>query len=138
MCPLDLLTTDAFYRWFNDYDKSTDGFRRPPKYQWFFMHPSPAFEYVSGAVDGEQLKPSVYLEILGVNAWKNKYFTGASIIATYTDRNDVADTGYGLLFTYNNYSIAITRYGSETGVLFSLDLANFYNESLKPTINSIR
>ena len=139
MYPLDLVTTDFFYRVFSDYDKSNEGFKRPPNWQWFFLHPAPAFDYVSDAIDGEQLKASVYLEVLGINAWKNKYVTGVSLIATYSDRNDVPDGGYGLLFTYkNSYSVAVTKYGSKTGVLFSLDVARFFKESIKPIIDNVR
>jgi hypothetical protein len=139
MYPLDLVTTDLFYRWFGEYDKSEEGLKMPPNYQWFFLHPSPAFEYVSGAEDGEQLKPSIYLEVIGVNAWRNNYITGASVIVSYTDRKNLDDLGYGLLLTYKNtYSLAVTRYDDETGVMFSLDVAQFYKESLKPTLDSIR
>ena len=139
MYPLDLIATDFMYRKFGEYDRSAEGFKRPPKYQWFFLHPSPAFEYVSNAMDGEQLKPTVYLEIFGVNAWKNRHFTGISLIATYTDRNNIDDKGFGVLITYkNSYSLAITKYGDETGVMFGLDIARFFTGSLKSTLNSIR
>lgn len=139
MFPLDLIVTDFLYRTFSDYNKSNEGFRRPPEWQWFFLHPAPAFDYVSGAVDGEQLKPSVYLEVIGFNVWEKEHITGVSFIGTYSDRNDLPDGGYGFLFTYRNtYSVAITKYGSETGVLFGLDVASFFRESLRPAIVKLR
>lgn len=137
MWPLDLMLTDKWNH------KTKDGFPVPPKTQYFFMHPSVSFEYAQSAADGQQLKPVLFLELIGFNWWNIKdrphqnipllkYFSGASIIASYADRAGIKDNGYGALLTFNNvYSIGISRYGKDTALSVSLDFANLFRERLK-------
>lgn len=143
MLPFDLALTDLFERQWSKSDQYPEGFREPPVRQWFFLHPSVAMEYVSAAEDGQQLKPILIVELIGVNYWDNRrrpinvpvlrMFSGASLIVSYADRAGLKDTGVGALFTFDNvYSIGVTRYDSETGVSISLDLANLYREKYKP------
>jgi hypothetical protein len=143
MLPLDFVLTDWLTGGWSKSDQYPDGFREPPKTQWFLAHPSVGAEYASAVDDGQQLKPILYLEIIGANRWNERdrwidlpglrYFSGLSLIVSYADREGVEDTGYGALFTFDNvYSVGITRYGSETGVLLSLDLANLFREKYKP------
>lgn len=142
MLPFDLALTDLFERQWSKSDQYPDGFREPPVRQWFLLHPSVAMEYVSAAEDGQQLKPILIVELIGVNYWDNmrrpinvpllRTFSGASLIVSYADRAGLKDTGVGALFTFDNvYSIGVTRYDSETGVSISLDLANLYREKYK-------
>jgi hypothetical protein len=142
MLPFDFILTDLISGGYTKNKEYPDGFREPPKTQWFLFHPSAGIDYTSAARDGEQMKPMVYLEILGANRWREsdrldvpilKYFSGASMVVTYADREGVKDTGYGLLLTFENvYSLGVTRYGSDTGVFLSLDLANLFREKYKP------
>ncbi len=142
MLPLDFILTDSFERKRSKSDQYLEGFREPPVRQWFVLHPSAAMEYVSVAEDGQQFKPILIVELIGVNYWDSKRrlinapllrtFSGASLIVNYADRAGLKDTGVGALFTFNNfYSIGVTRYESETGVSISLDLANLYREKYK-------
>jgi hypothetical protein len=123
-------------------DRYENGFRRPPKTQWFLLHPAVGVEFASGALDGDQLQPMLYIEVVGANRWNDeqrwidvpvlRYLSGASVIASYADRAGVKDTGYGLILTFGNvYSIGAARYGEETGVFLSLDLANLFREKYK-------
>jgi hypothetical protein len=143
MLPFDFVLTDLFERQWSKSDQYPEGFREPPVRQWFLLHPSFAVEYASAAADGEQLKPVLYLELIGVNYWDSKrrpinapvlrHFSGASLMVSYADRAGLKDTGVGVLLTFDNvYSIGISRYGSETAVSLSLDLANLYREKFKP------
>ena len=103
------------------------------------LHPSPGFSYVSDASDGDQLQPTVYVELFGINKWRWKYLTGASLIVEYADRADVDDMGWGALLTVGNkFSIGITTHDGNFGVTLGIDLANFYKERLKPQIESIK
>ncbi len=139
MYPLDLIVTDwAMKQWW-DYGKSEQGLRLPPEYQFFLLHPAPGFEYVSGAADGEQLSPTVYVELLGFNKWDARGFSGVSLIAAYADRGGIDDVRGGLLFTYaSKLSIAVTGGDGETGVVLGLDLANWYTAKLKPAVDRLR
>ena len=143
MFPPDIFATDLISKRWSYSDQFPEGFRSPPRTQWFFLHPSFGVEYASAAKDGDQMKPILYVEIIGANRWNEKerwldllglrYFSGFSIIASYADRDGIKDTGYGGLFTFSNvYSIGVTRYGSDTGVFLSLDLANLFREKYKP------
>lgn len=145
MLPFDFIFTDWMNKGYTDKksDQYPNGFRGPPDTQWFLLHPSFGVEYASAAKDGEQLEPVLYLELVGANRWNeadrwfnkpylNK-FSGFSVIASYADRDGIKDTGYGVLLTFDNvYSVGITQYGSETGVFFSLDMANLFRNKYKP------
>lgn len=141
MLPLDFLMTDFMQR--SKDDPFSKGVPEPPSRQWFLLHPSFGVEYASAAADGQELKPILYLEVLGVNYWNEdrrpfnvpilKHFSGASLIVSYADRAGLKDTGVGVLLTFDNvYSVGITRYGSDTGISISLDAANLFREKLKP------
>jgi len=132
---LDLVATDLFA----DYGNADGGFKRPPDYQVFFLHPAPALTYIKDAPDGEQFVPSVYLEIVGVNKWRSKHFSGISLIASYSDNASTDDLGYGLLFTWNSkYSLGILKYDQDTAISLSIDLAAAYQEKLKPQLDQIK
>ncbi len=132
---LDLLATDLFA----DYGNADGGFKRPPKYQVFFLHPAPALTYIKDAPDGEQFVPSVYLEIIGVNKWRSKRFSGISVIASYSDNASTDDLGYGLLVTWNSkYSLGVVKYDQDTAISVSIDLANAYRDKLKPQLDQIK
>lgn len=143
MLPFDFAATDWAERGRSKSDQYPEGFREPPVRQWFLLHPSFAVEYASSANDGEQFKPVLYLEVIGVNYWNEKkpmidlpllrYWSGASLIVSYADRAGIKDSGVGVLLTFDNvYSVGVTRYGSETGISLSFDLANMYREKFKP------
>jgi hypothetical protein len=143
MLPLDFVLTDLVTGGWQSSGQLPDGFREPPRTQWFLLHPALGVEYSSGAMDGEQVKPMLYVEIVGANRWNPehrwmdapvlRYLSGLSVIASYVDRAGVKDTGYGLLLTFNNvYSLGAARYGEETGIFFSLDLANLVREKYRP------
>ncbi len=111
------------------------GFRTPPHAQWIVFHPNVGFEYIGGAADGNQFEPTVFVEIIGYNRWRwnaageIKNALGLSIITSYSDRAGVDDIGYGLQLHYHNsWSLAVTRHGSDTGLLLSTDLAQYLGE----------
>lgn len=142
MLPLDFWMTDLIQR--SKDDPFSKGVPEPPTRQWFLLHPSFGVEYASAAADGQELKPILYLEVFGVNYWNKdrrpfnvpilNYFSGASLTVSYADRAGLKDTGVGVLLTFDNvYSVGITQYGSETGISFSLDVANMFRDKLKPS-----
>jgi hypothetical protein len=141
MLPLDFWMTDLIQR--PKDDPFSKGVPAPPTRQWFFLHPSFGVEYASAARDGQQFRPVLYMEVFGVNYWNAdqrpfnvpilNHFSGASLIVSYADRAGIKDTGVGMLLTFDNvYSVGIARYGSETGISISLDVANLFREELKP------
>ncbi len=138
MYPWSLWLTDVLNKSESSYDKKL-GLRRPPDRQYFLMHPAPGFSYISEASDGQQLQPSVYVELFGINYWKKRYFTGVSVIAEYSDRANQDDVGWGALFTFaNQFSFAVTANDGDVGITVGLDLANFYREQLKPQLERIK
>lgn len=143
MLPCDFVLTDFVTGGWSESDQFPNGFREPPETQWFLLHPSLGVEYNSDALDGEQLKPILFVEIVGANRWKDKRrwfdapvlrsLSGASVIASYADRAGMRDAGYGILLTFSNvYSIGVADYGSETGLFLSFDFANLLREKYKP------
>ena len=138
MYPWDLWLTDVLNRRSTAYDQQS-GFREAPSHQYFLLHPAPGFSFVQGAADGNELRPTVYMELFGVNRWRAKFLTGASAIVEYADRRDAADVGWGVLLTFaNRFSFGLTAHGDEFGITLGLDLANFYKERLRPQIETIK
>jgi hypothetical protein len=105
----------------------------PPSWAAVFFHPSVALDYVGSADPGSRLKPALALEVIGVNWWnyndktnKAEDLRGISAIVSYADRAGARSTGVGLMVRWDTgYSLAVTRHGSETGVMVSIDLAQF-------------
>lgn len=138
MYPWSLWLTDVVNRRRNDY-AHRHGLLEPPDTQYFLLHPAPGFGFVHAADDGDQLAPTVYVELLGFNRWRARYLTGVSAIVEYADRAGVEDVSYGALFTFaNRYSVGVTAGGGEVGVTLGLDLANLYRDRLQPQIRRIR
>ena len=149
MLPFDFVLTDLLDGRWKQSDQYPQGFREPPRTQWFLLHPAVGVEYASAAVDGEKMKPVLYVEIVGANRWNPRdrwidlplldRLSGVSLIASYADRVGSDNSGVGVLLTFDNiYSVGITQYGSTTGVFLTLDLANFYRDELRPSYESFK
>lgn len=144
MFPQDLWATQFINNLFDwEREQSDSGLLLPPEYQWFFLHPSAAYSYVGKAPDGQQLLPSVYVEVLGVNKWQGKFLTGVSYILEVTDRAQMADISRGVLLTFDNsYHLGITRHKiegeTEYGLSVGIDLANFYLDNIKPKLAKLK
>lgn len=112
-------------------NKGKEGLLSPPDYQVIVLHPSVGLEYVD-TMAGDRFRETVVLEGLGYNRWtwsdsKMKLPMGISLIGVYGDRSGAPQFGYGGLIHYNNnMSLGVTRRGSETGVILSLDLAKLF------------
>jgi len=143
MLPLDFVLTDLVTGRWRESDQFPTGFREPPNTQWFLLHPTAGVEYSSDALDGEQMKPILFVEIAGANRWNPehrwinapvlRYLSGAAVVVSYADRDNVKDTGYGVMLTFNNvYSLGAARYGDSTGIFLSLDFANLVRDKYKP------
>jgi len=150
MLPFDFVLTDLLDGRWSKSDQYPQGFREPPATQWFLLHPAVGLEYASGAMEGEQMKPVLYLEIVGANRWNARdrwlnmpfldRLSGVSLITSYADRPGTKNPGIGVLLTFDNiYSIGIARYDSSTtGVFLSFDLANLYRDKLRPSYESFK
>lgn len=143
MLPFDFVLTDWLTGGWSHSDQYPEGFRDPPGTQWFLFHPAAGFEYASAAAAGQRLQPVLYIELIGANRWRDdkrwfdvtglRRLSGFSLVASYADRAGFKDVGYGGLFTFDNvYSIGIVRYGRQTGVFVSVDLANLWRDKYKP------
>ncbi len=112
-------------------NKGKEGLLPPPDYQVIVLHPSVGLEYVDTKA-GDRFREAIVLEGIGYNGWtwsdsKMKLPLGISLVGVYGDRNSVPQIGYGGLIHYNNnLSLGVTRRGSETGAILSLDLAKLF------------
>lgn len=127
---IDIATTSFIYEW--RYGNGEHDFQSPPEVQWFVLHPSVLIENVSNAEDGQQLQESLALEVIGFNYWNEKCFgfaCGASLIVNYTDRENVDDTGWGvMLHADNSYSFGFTRHGGDSGFFVTVDLLKLFQD----------
>lgn len=147
----DRFVTDARSQTFSDiwattwfYEKPSvfdERLNPPPSTQLFLFHPSIIIENVEAAIDGEQMKEGIAVEVFGVNWW-DKHSSpcgipcGASFTTTYTDLAGVKDEGVGLmLHFYNKYSIGYSKHGDHVGYYVTIDLLKFL-EDKKSQINA--
>ena len=99
----------------------------PPSSQIIALHPQLVYEYVEGAVDGDNAEFGVAVEWLGINFWNKKMPFGFSVASVYTDRVSVADIRTGVMLHLDNkYSIGWGYRDGENSVYFSLDLLTLF------------
>ena len=131
-----------------DADNQPIGPMRVPTDQIVFLHPGVGLEYrdkpdkqpAAGTSGESKTAPIVYLELLGRYRWSWDESTGkmiggsgVSLVATYADRDNDTDVGYGLLFHSRRtkaYTLGITRSGNATNIIFNADLAEFFKDKL--------
>lgn len=119
--------------------KNEKGLGEVPEWQMILLHPDMALEYVSGAADGDQLKPALMVELIGANFWswqngaKQKgpwglpIPLGIGLITTFTDREDTDDWGYGGVIHLNHvYNIGTTVRDGDIGFFVSVNLAKLF------------
>lgn len=112
------------------------GLGKLPDWQLIVVHPDVALEYVAEAADGDQFKPALMVEILGANFWtweggaKQKgpwglsTPLGAGFVATFADRADSDDWGFGGVIHINHiYNIGATVRDGDTGFFVNVNLA---------------
>lgn len=124
--------------WWYRRNETTD-FSEPPNMQWILLHPIFLLEYVDDAKDGNEMNEALGLEIFGANWWKKREWyipTGCSILALYSDREDVDDWGYGLAIHFDsNYTLGISNHNGDNGVFLSVDLLKIFHDK-KSVFNS--
>jgi hypothetical protein len=99
----------------------------PPSSQIIALHPQLVYEYVDGAVDGDNAEFGVAVEWLGINFWNKKMPFGFSVASVYTDRVSIADIRTGVMLHLDNkYSIGWGYRDGENSVYFSLDLLTLF------------
>lgn len=127
----DIWATTWFYEKPSSFDEKLNP---PPSVQVFLFHPSIIIENVKAAIDGEQLKEGIAIEVLGFNWWDKttspcNIACGASFTMTYSDRPGVKDEGYGLMFHIDNkYSFGFSKHGDDTGYYVTIDLLKFLED----------
>ncbi|MDD1782439.1 hypothetical protein LRP49_14805 [Enterovibrio sp. ZSDZ35] len=126
---LDRMVTARFNR---DALKSNE-FVLPPKYQYFFLHPSVLMEYVDKAADGNQFEAALAVEWFGINSWQScfgsDFACGASLVSTYSDRAGVDDVGHGLMLHIDNsYSFGATTRDGDVGYFVTVDLLKLFED----------
>lgn len=116
-------------------------FSEPPSWQLVLMHPSVVVENVADAIDGDQFKEAIMIEAIGADWWQqDKWYlpSGGSLIATYSDRLDVDDWGYGVALNFRSkFTIGVSEHGDDRGVFMTIDLMKLIQDK-KKTIESYR
>tara|TARA_R110001599_G_scaffold333327_1_gene549249 strand:- start:1789 stop:2862 length:1074 start_codon:yes stop_codon:yes gene_type:complete len=111
--------------WFFKKENKEHEFAEPPNWQLVFMHPTIVVENVAGAIDGDQLKEAIMIEAIGADWWQqDKWFlpSGGALIATYSDRADVDDWGYGIAFNFNSkFTLGASNHDGDVGILITID-----------------
>lgn len=124
--------------------KKEKGLGKVPDWQLIVLHPDIAMEYVDGAADGDQFRPALLVEIIGADLWswegganqKGPWGLpipiGAGFVATFADRADSDDWGFGGVLHINHaYNIGVTFRGSDTGIFISVNLAKLFENKRK-------
>lgn len=119
--PLELLVNSYFFK-----RNEKSYFSSPPEIQWIVLHPEVVVENVQGALDGDNTKEALMVQVLGASWWRQDRWylpNGGSLIAAYADRPGVKDLGYGIALHFRGtFSVGYTRHRGKGGVLVSYDL----------------
>jgi len=122
---LDVMFTTWMH---NDY-YSESKLVAPASTQYFILKPQVVYENIFDADKGDRSKIGLGVEWIGINWWDLKVPFGVSVISVYSDYQNLSSVGHGLLFTFDNkYSLGVTRRGSETGVVATIDLLKFMQD----------
>lgn len=128
--PLELLINSTLYK-----RSETLQFSAPPDVQWIALHPSLVVENVQAALDGDNTKEALMVELVGANWWRQEKWyipTGGSLVAVYTDRPGVQDMGYGVALHFRSvYSIGYANHDGSDGVFISFDLLKLVQNKQK-------
>ena len=124
--------------------KNEKGLGKVPDWQLIVAHPDIALEYVDGAADGDQFRAALMVEIIGADFWswedgakqkgpgKFPIPLGLGFVATFADRADSDDWGFGGVIHFNHvYNLGAIFRGSDTGIFVSLNLAKLFENKSK-------
>lgn len=107
----------------------------PPKGQLILFHPNIVIENVDDALDGDQVKEGLMLEVVGYDFWDRKkpYFpSGASFVTVYSDRAGVRDWGYGAALHFGNkLTVGAVDHDGSTGWFVSADMLKLLEDKKK-------
>lgn len=113
----------------------TVAFSKPPSMQLIVLHPIALVEYLDAAKDGDQLNEAYGLEVLGLNWWEKREWyipTGGSILALYSDREEVEGWGAGFALHFDSfYTLGIATHSGDTSVFLSADLWKIFHDKQK-------
>ena len=130
--PLELVINAAAIR---RNETATSGFSKPPKRQLIFLHPSVVVEYIGEAIDGENTKEALMIELVGLNWWRRDEWyipSGASIVSVYSDRPEVTDAGYGIGLHFRSvYTLGFADHDGDRGIFVSFDLLKLVQDKQK-------
>jgi hypothetical protein len=119
-----------------------EGYETVPDSQIIFLHPGAALQWrdVKAGTSEEEVKPAIYVELLGLNRWSWNESTGEmrggrgiSLMMTYAERDGSQDVGYGLLFhsrTTKQFKLGIARSDGEMMYMLNVDLAEYFKERM--------
>lgn len=101
----------------------------PPKYQFFALRPSIAYEHFSAAESGDKDEMTLAVEWVGINQWDADIPWGVSIASVYADRSKGRKLGHGLMLHLNNkLSVGFAnRGGGDNSVYINIDLLNWFS-----------
>ena len=111
------------------------GFCKVPTSQLILMHPDGALRWSRTAQDAGELKPAVLVQVVGWYWWRWEQVDGrptgvmtdrrgVSLAATYTQSDTEQRWGYGPMFHYDKYNIAVTKAsGGKWSVVLNLNFA---------------
>jgi hypothetical protein len=120
---LDELATSTFYS--PDKEKLIG----PPSTQYFFFHPTVVIENVSNAIDGEQQKEAIGLELFGFNWWQTTIPFGASIGWVQADRQSAKDLGTAIFLHLDNaYTLGYSKHDDDSGWFITVDLLKTFSD----------
>lgn len=122
----------AITAWVLSEELSSDAFVNPPEYQYFFVRPWAAMEYVQEAEDGSQFKAAATVEWFGINRWQSCRILGVTLfnkacgisaVSSWSDRAGADDIGHGAMLHFDNqYSFGATWRSGDVGFFLTVDL----------------
>ena len=126
---LELLINGTMFNRAND----DNFFQAPPDWQLVALHPNLVIENVPDALDGQEVKESILMELVGADFWEqdNPWLpTGASIVALNVDRSGTSDWGYGVGLIFDHaYLLGFTHHeDDQNGIFVSFNILKAFED----------
>lgn len=107
------------------------GLRDAPKEKGIFFHPDVGLQYLTEQPSGDRVVPAIIFQWVGYQWWKGykgdqvEGLKGISVVSTIADHREGASTvDVGVMFHWENYSLAFTSNRYALAVTFNLKIGD--------------
>jgi len=107
-----------------------------PSSKLILLHPDVALTVADNGVDGNKLYPALTFQWIGFQRWSWKngvahHPWGLALTSTFSDIAGLDETGHGVSFLYDKYTLTVSEHGDESVISLNLNLSGWLNSNNK-------